>query len=118
MKYLIFIILIINLNLFSKEQYLECDKDETKIYVYDNKIIIHCSTNENKKIKKIQIKSNSEKDKKFFKELKESNFDFDIEFKKAKIKIIIKDNCHSDEEWLLAFLKEENEFNNAKTTNS
>lgn len=115
MRYLIFILIILNLNLYSKETYLECDKDLTKIYLYEDKIIIHCSIYENKKLKKIKIKTTSEKDKNFFNELKNSNFDFDVEFnKKNKIKIIIKDLSHSNEEWLLSFqtFKEINEYSN------
>ena len=104
MRYLIFILIILNLNLYSKETYLECDKDLTKIYLYKDKIIIHCSIYENKKLKKIEIKTNSKSDKKFFKKLKEDNYDFDVEFEKEnKIKIIIKDSSHSNEEWLLSF---------------
>ena len=106
MRYMIFILMILNVNLISKENksYLECDKDETKIYVYQDRIIIHCSIYENKKMKKIQIKTISDKDKKFFEELKNNSYDFDVEFNKNnKIKIIIKDISHSNEEWLLSF---------------
>ena len=44
MRYLIFILIILNLNLYSKETYLECDKDLTKIYLYKDKNLIEISS--------------------------------------------------------------------------
>ena len=81
MKYLIFLILILSLsNLSSKEvkKYFKCEKGETKIYLYDDKIVIHCYSFENNKLRKIEIKTNSKKDLKFFKELNQSDYNFDI----------------------------------------